>query len=77
MGVRTFAPPPLARQSAAPLARACESAVLAPVARFIEPDIRSVLLRQPLPPKYESWPYLVRLAAFLVILVGIYEKNRR
>lgn len=27
--------------------------------------------------EYKSWPYLVRLAAFGVILVGIYDKNRR
>jgi hypothetical protein len=27
--------------------------------------------------EYKSWPYLVRLAAFGLILVGIYDKNRR
>jgi hypothetical protein len=27
--------------------------------------------------EYKSWPYLVRLAAFALILIGIYDKNRR
>ena len=27
--------------------------------------------------EYRSWLYLVRLAAFVLILVGIYDKNRR
>jgi hypothetical protein len=27
--------------------------------------------------EYQSWLYLVRLAAFVLILVGIYDKNRR
>jgi hypothetical protein len=27
--------------------------------------------------EYKSWPYLVRLAAFALILVAIYDKNRR
>lgn len=27
--------------------------------------------------EYRSWVYLVRLAAFVLILIGIYDKNRR
>jgi hypothetical protein len=27
--------------------------------------------------EYRSWPYLVRLAGFVLILIGIYDKNRR
>lgn len=27
--------------------------------------------------EYHSWVYLLRLAAFVLILIGIYDKNRR
>jgi hypothetical protein len=27
--------------------------------------------------EFQSWPYLVRLAAFVLILIAIYDKNRR
>jgi Family of unknown function (DUF5985) len=27
--------------------------------------------------EYHSWVYLLRLAAFVLILIGVYDKNRR